>query len=82
MEEFKSAQDLILKAALRDGISTTIRPTKIGMNAVEIVFERGIDQSAVAIDLTFHDEHMVLSMLRHALFNLFEAPYRNIIVKE
>ena len=82
MQEFKSVQDLILKAALRDGVSTIIRPAIISQNAIEVVFAKDLDRSAVSIDLTFHDERMVLSMLREALFRLFEEPYRNIIVKE
>jgi hypothetical protein len=78
--EYKSVQDLIIKAALRDGVSTTIRPYTFGTNAIEVVFTKGVDRTSVAIDLTFHDEHMVLYMLKSTLFNLFEAPYKNIEV--
>lgn len=81
MTEFKSVQDLILKAALRDGVSTTIKPTGIAPNAVEVVFSKDADKIAVAIDLTFEDERMVLHMLKNALFRLFEEPYKNIVVK-
>ncbi len=82
MNEFKSVQDLILKAALRDGVSTTIRPTSIAPNAVEFVLSKDGDNAAVSIDLTLTDEHMALYMLRSTLFRLFEEPYKNIIVKE
>lgn len=82
MTEFKSVQDLILKAALRDGVSTTIRPTALAPNAVEIIFSKGIDRSAVSIDFTIMNEAIVLSMLRSTLFRLFEEPYKNIIPKE
>jgi hypothetical protein len=82
MQEYKSVQDLILKAALCDGVSTTIRPTPLAYNAVEIVFSKGVDRTSVIIDLAFTDEYMVLHMLRTTLFRLFEEPYRNIVVKE
>lgn len=82
METYKSVQDLILKAALYDGVATTIRPTPLANNAVEIVFSKGVDRTSVVIDLAFIDEHMVLHMLRTTLFRLFEEPYRNIVVKE
>ena len=82
MKEFKSVQDLILKAALRDGVSTIIRPAMIAQNAIEVVFAKDIERTEVSIDLTFHDERMVLYMLREALFRLFEAPYKDIVVKE
>lgn len=82
MKEFKSVQDLILKAALRDGVSTTIKPMGIVPDAVEIVFSKGADSTAVAIDLTFIDEGMALHMLKGTLFRLFEEPYKNIIPKE
>jgi hypothetical protein len=82
MEKYKSVQDLILKAALRDGVSTTIKPIGIASDAVEIVFTKDNCNSAVSIDLTFIDERITLNMLRSALFRLFEEPYKNICVKE
>ncbi len=82
MYEYKSAQELILKAALRDGVSTTIRPYCGIPQAIEVVFSAESERSAVAIDLTFSDERMVLRMLREALFRLFEAPYKEIVVEE
>lgn len=82
MKEFKSVQDLIIKAALRDGVSTTIKPYREGLDVFEVVFTRDADQVAVAIDLVFHNENMVLNMLRSALFRLFEEPYKNIIPRK
>lgn len=83
MTEYKSAQELILKAALRDGVATTIRSTNQGYyNAIEVVFSKGDARSATVIDPIVKDERHVLYGLKMALFNLFEYPYRNIVVEE
>lgn len=83
MTEYKSAQELILKAALCDGVSTTICPSTQGYrNAVEVVFAKGDARSSIVIDLFFDDERPVLYGLKRALFNLFEYPYRDIVAKE
>lgn len=83
MTEYKSAQELILKAALCDGVSTTIRPSTLGYrNAIEVVFAKGDAMSSTVIDLVLEDERPVLYGLKRALFNLFEYPYRDITVKE
>lgn len=83
MIEYKSAQELILKAALCDGVSTTIRPSTQGYrNAVEVVFAKGDARSSTVIDFVIKDERPVLYGLKRALFNLFEYPYRDIVVEE
>ena len=76
MYEFKSVQDLILKAAIRDGVTTTIRSAGVVPNAIEVTFTKGIDHSSALVDLRPTDEKMVLSILRRTLFELFEMPYR------
>ena len=83
MTEFKSAQELILKAALYDGISTTIRPSAQGYrNAIEVVFSRDEHHCATSFDFTLDDERCVLFGLKRALFRLLENPYRDIEIKE
>ena len=83
MIEYESAQELILKAALCDGVSTIIRPTNQGYyNAIEVVFAKGDARSATVIDPVVKDERYVLYGLKGALFNLFEYPYRDIVAKE
>ena len=82
MREYKSAQDLILKAALYDGVSTTIRPGTYGDKPIEVVFSRKGVCSSVSIDLMFEDERSILYSMKRALLNLFEYPYKDIVVKE
>lgn len=82
MREYKSAQELILKAALCDGVSTTIHPGTYGDKPVEVVFSRKGICSSVSIDLMVEDERPILYSMKRALFNLFEYPYRDIVVKE
>ena len=82
MREYKSTQDLILKAALYDGVSTTIRPGTYGDKPVEVVFSRKGVCSSVSIDLMVEDERSILYSMKRALYNLFEYPYKDIVVKE
>lgn len=83
MREYKNAQDLILKAALYDGVSTTIRPgTNIYCSPIEVVFSRGEHRCAVSFDFVRDDERYILFGLKQALFNLLEYPYKDIVVEE
>lgn len=86
MKDFKSVQDLIIKAALYDGISTTISAYEhdalpyIG-DAVRITFSRGNMHTSTYIELTdaHRDlEEVALYGCKHALYNLLRAPYEEI----
>lgn len=88
MKEFKSVQDLIIKAALYDGVSTTIGPYELSnqdellkRNAIKITFSRGKRYSATRIDLTdtYRDpEEVALYCCKRALIDLLCAPYAEI----
>ena len=85
MNDYKSVQDLIVKAALYDGVSTTIAPPMEDISAVKITFSKGDRRSATLIDLNtrFGDhEHMALYCCKDALHNLLWGRYDEIKVKE
>ena len=86
MKDFKSVQDLIIKAALYDGISTTISPDEFIKGVVlKITFSRGSKHSAVRIDLvdTHRDsEEVVLYCCKRALYDLLCNPYEEITYKK
>lgn len=83
MKEFKSVQDLIIKAAFYDGISTTISPENmIGGDVLKITFSKGNRHSATLIELAdkYRDpEEVALYSCRHALYDLLRGPYEEII---
>lgn len=82
MKDFKSVQDLIVKAALYDGISTTIGPDEfIKGDVLKITFSRGDRNSTTRIDVvnTHRDpEEAALYCCKHALYNLLCYPYEEI----
>ena len=85
MNDYKSVQDLIIKAALYDGVSTTIAPPTENIPAVKITFSKDDKHSTTLIDLgtRFRDhEFMVLCGCKDALHNLLWGRYDEINVKE
>ena len=85
MNNYKSVQDLIVKAALYDGVSTTIAPPVYNIPAVSITFSKDGRQVTTLIELgnTFRDhEHMTLCYCKDALHELLWGRYAEIKVKE
>ena len=86
MKDYKSVRDLIIKAALYDGVSTTIRATERfgGVNALEITFQRGNRWSCAHIDLLSFSDHeeMSLHTCKDALHKLLWSPYNEICVEK
>lgn len=87
MKDFKSVQDLIIKAALYDGISTTISPDELidGRDALRIIFSRGDRRSATCVELsdTYRDpEEVALYCCKRALYGLLCGKYEEIEYKK
>lgn len=86
MNDYKSVQDLIVKAALYDGVSTTISASGLGdIPVLKFTFSKGDRRSATNIDMDtrFGDhEHMTLYCCKDALHNLLWGRYDEIKVKE
>lgn len=87
MSKYKSVQDLIIKAAMYDGVSTTIRPTELigGYDAIELVFFKGDRHSCVSFyepNFSMMPEDAVLWQCKHALYDLFKMPYEEIVCEE
>lgn len=83
MSNYKTVQELILKAAMFDGITTTIRATELigGRDAIELIFSKGDSYSSVYIDTlnTYrYPEDAVLYNCKSALYKLLKAPYEEI----
>lgn len=83
MNDYKSVQDLIIKAAMYDRVSTTIRANELfgGRDVIEIIFTKGDRCSAAHIDTwnnAFNNEEVSLYVCKKALYNLLEAPYEEI----
>jgi hypothetical protein len=81
MNDFKSVQDLIVKAAIYDGISTIISPTEISGDVLKVTFLRGDQCSTAHIELynRFRDpEEEALYVCKSALHNLMWRPYEEI----
>ena len=85
MNDFKSVQNLIIKAALYDGVSTTISPSElIGGDVLRITFSKCNRHSATHIDLgeKHRDpEEVALYCCKKALYDLLEYPYEKIVYK-
>lgn len=84
MKDFKSVQDLIIKAAFYDGISTTISADElIGRGDVlKITFSRDNRYSVACIDMvdTYRDpEETALYCCKRALYDLLCGRYEEII---
>jgi hypothetical protein len=86
MNDFKSVQDLIVKAALYDGVSTTISAAGLGdIPVLKITFSKGNRRSATNIDMAtrFVDhEHMALYCCKDALHQLLWGRYDEIKVNK
>lgn len=81
MNDFKSVQDLIIKAAIYDGVSTTISPTEIDGDTLKVVFSKDDRHSATLIYL-YHNykdpEELALRFCKDALHRLIWGPYEEI----
>ena len=86
MNDYKSVQDLIVKAALYDGVSTTIRATERfgGINALDITFSKDNRFSGTCIDLLDLGDHEEMSLYacKRALHNLIWERYDEITVEK
>ena len=82
MNDYKSIQELIVKAALYDGVSTTISPYElISGDVLRITFSKGDRHSATLIDLQhrkYQNHEEVLYCCKRALRDLLFAPYEEI----
>lgn len=83
MREYKTVQDLIIKAAMYDKVSTTIRANELfgGRDVIEIIFSKGDRHSAAHIDVEsaiINYEDAILYTCKKSLYNLLEAPYEEI----
>ena len=82
MKDFKSVQDLIVKAAFYDDVSTTIRQNKMIIGDVlEIIFTKGDRHSAATIELEdrYRDpEEAALYSCKRALYKLLCGLYEDI----
>lgn len=86
MNDYKSIQDLIVKAALYDGVSTTISPHEfITGDTMRIIFSKDNRHSATSIrvgDKYGDSEKAILYGCKRALLNLLFAPYEEIEVNK
>ena len=88
MNDYKSIQELIVKAALYDEVSTTISASKLvyGVDVLAITFSKGDRHIAILIDLGYenktHQEEVNLNVCKRALRDLLFAPYDEIEVKK
>ena len=87
MTDYKSIQELIVKAALYDGVSTTISPDKLvgGLDILKITFEKDNRFITAHIDTVsgYRDhEEFALSACKRALLKLLFAPYDEIEVNK
>lgn len=83
MSDYKSVQDLIVKAAMYDGVTTTIRANELfgGRDVIEIIFSKGDRHSATTIDMEsaiINHEDAILYACKKSLYNLLKAPYEEI----
>ena len=86
MNDYKSIQDLIVKAALYDGVTTTIAPYEfISGDTMSITFSRDNRRTVTCIqvgDKYGDSEEKVLYCCKRALLNLLFAPYEEIEVNK
>ena len=80
--DYTKAVDLIVKAAIMDGVETTIRPVKnLGHEtAIEVDMQRGNRSCSTLIDLQVCKDHrngeeMLVHILKSALFRLLQSQY-------
>ena len=87
MNDYKSIQELIVKAALYDGVSTTISADEMigGYDAIRITFQKDdrYNVAHIAMVQGFRDhEEIVLNCCKRALLELLFAPYEEIEVNK
>ena len=87
MNDYKSVQDLIVKAAFYDGVTTTIKAdnTIVGRDALRITFSKRGECSSTLIDMNdgFRDhETMSLYACKDALHKLLWGIYDKIECKK
>ena len=86
MNDYKSIQDLVVKAALYDGVTTTIAPQEfITGDTMSITFSRDNRYTAVRIQVgdKYRDsEEVILYCCKRALLDLLFAPYEEIEVNK
>ena len=86
MTDYKSIQELIVKAALYDGVSTTIAPQEfITGDTMSITFYKDSRCSGTRIrvgDKYGDSEEVILNCCKRALIDLLFAPYKEIEVVE
>lgn len=85
MNDYKSVQDLIVKAALYDGVSTTIAPPIEDIPALKITFSKDDRRVTTHIDMDdrFRDPaYMAFYCCKEALHKLLWERYDEIKVKE
>ena len=86
MNNYKSLQELIVKAALYDGVTTTVAPHEfISGDTISITFSKNDRYTATGIRVgnKYGDsEEEVLYACKRALLNLLFAPYEDIEVNK
>ena len=80
MYNYKSIQELIVKAAICDRVSTTISAEEVapGVDVLKFTFSKGGKDSSMYIDLLQIDEPGVLYGCKSTLYKLLRAPYEDI----
>jgi hypothetical protein len=85
MNDYKSVQDLIIKAALYDRVSTTISADELigSIDTLRITFSKNNRYSTSCIDVFLNEpkyehEKYALYACKRALYKLLEAPYEEI----
>lgn len=85
MKDFKSVQDLIIKAALYDKVSTTISADELlgRGDVIKITFEKNKTYTTYAVDVYLDEqedyrEEAILHGCKEALFKLLCYPYEEI----
>lgn len=80
--DYTKAGELIVKAAIMDGVETTIRPVKnLGYeHAIEVDMQRGKTSCSSIIDLQVckeyeNGEEMLMHVLKSNLFRLLQSQY-------
>ena len=86
MNDYKSIQELIVKAALYDGVTTIISPQEfITGDTMSVTFSRDNRHSATRIcvgDQYGDSEEVILNCCKRALLDLLFAPYEDIKVNK
>ena len=84
MNDYKSVQDIIVKAALYDGVSTTISADtdSLGWQILKITFSKDGCHSAAHMDTHHITEEGALYICKDALHDLLWGRYAEIKVKE